>query len=158
MIVLADGQFNLVAGDGAAMARQPRGNGAKSCGCGGDAISLGPQGRECANGEPNQAGVGVSNAGTDPQAQQPATTDGALVGATLRGDRAAFDVLVQRHQRQATAVAFRLLSNVDDALEVVQESFLRAYRDLSKLRQPERFAGWLCGIVRHTAHRARREL
>ncbi|MBM4080661.1 MAG: sigma-70 family RNA polymerase sigma factor [Planctomycetes bacterium] len=44
------------------------------------------------------------------------------------------------------------------ARDVVQEAFLAAYRDLRKLRDPARFAGWLRGIVRHTAHRALREM
>jgi len=83
-------------------------------------------------------------------------TDGALVAATLGGDRQAFDVLVGRYQRQATAVAFGLLGNVDDAQEVVQESFLRAYRKLSSLSSPERFGAWLLRIVSNQSLNFRR--
>jgi len=90
-----------------------------------------------------------------PQPHQRAT-DGALVGAAICGDRSAFDVLVQRHQRRATALAYGLLGNTDDAQEVVQESFLRAYRKLTSLSSPERFGAWMARIVSNQALNFRR--
>ena len=85
-------------------------------------------------------------------------TNAALVRETLAGRREAFAVLVRRYQDCAYGVAVGMLSDFDLARDVVQEAFLCAYRDLSRLREPARFAGWLHGIVRHTAHRALREL
>ena len=83
--------------------------------------------------------------------------DVALVKAALAGRREAFADLVTRYQDYAYGVAIGLLSDFELARDVVQEAFLCAYRDLRKLRDPARFGGWLCGIVRHTAHRALRE-
>ena len=70
-----------------------------------------------------------------------------LVSAAVAGDRAAFDELVKIHQRKAVAVAARLLSNIDDGLEVVQDSFVRAYESLGQLSDRGRFGGWLMRIV-----------
>lgn len=75
------------------------------------------------------------------------TEDGELVRSVLRGDRGAFDILVGRYQRQVTATAYRLLGNLDDALEVAQESFLRAFRKLPGLAEPRRFGPWLVRIA-----------
>lgn len=82
--------------------------------------------------------------------------DGELVQATLAGRRAAFDELVERYQRRATSVAYRLLGNLHDALEVCQESFVRAYRNLETLQNPNRFGSWLLKIVTNLSLNFRR--
>lgn len=88
---------------------------------------------------------------------QPATpTDGVLVQRVLAGDRPAFDELIRRHQRQAVAVSFRLLGNSQDALEVTQDAFLKAFTSLSSLQKPEAFAGWLMRIVSNLSLNYRR--
>jgi RNA polymerase sigma-70 factor, ECF subfamily len=86
----------------------------------------------------------------------PSIPDGALVRATIQGDRRAFDALVRRHQRLATQVAFRLVGNSDDADEIAQEAFCRAFTKLKSLSQPQRFAGWLVRIVSNQALNFRR--
>ena len=58
--------------------------------------------------------------------------DEKLVKSVLAGDREAFDMLVQRYQRQAVAVAARMLGNIDDALEVAQDGFLKAYQAIGQ--------------------------
>ena len=85
-------------------------------------------------------------------------SDAALVAEALAGQREAFATLVRRYQDCAYGVAIGILSDFELARDVVQEAFLSAYRDLRKLRDADRFPGWLCGIVRHMAHRALREL
>lgn len=85
-----------------------------------------------------------------------AVADGALVRRTLAGDKKAFDELVVRYQRPAIAVSYRLLGKTDDALEVVQDSFLKAYRSLDSLQKPEAFAGWLMRIVSNLSLNYRR--
>ena len=52
-----------------------------------------------------------------------------------------------RYQRQATAVAYRLLNNRDDAMDVVQDAFLKAFDKLGTLSKPGRFGAWLMRIV-----------
>jgi RNA polymerase sigma-70 factor (ECF subfamily) len=79
-----------------------------------------------------------------------------LVQATLAGQSQAFDMLIHAYQKQAVAVAYRLVGNLHDALEVVQESFLRAYRSLAGLQDPERFGTWLLRIVSNQSLNFRR--
>ncbi len=79
-----------------------------------------------------------------------------LVKAGQTGDRAAFDRLVQLHQRRAMGLAFGILGNVHDAAEVVQEALVKAYLGLDGLKQPERFRAWLLRIVAHEAISRRR--
>jgi RNA polymerase sigma-70 factor (ECF subfamily) len=82
--------------------------------------------------------------------------DGELVRATRRGELVAFDRLVERHQRRAVAVAYRLLSNRDDAMDVVQDALLKAYDKIGTLTDPERFGAWLMRIVSNLALNSRR--
>ncbi len=74
-------------------------------------------------------------------------SDGDLVRLARDGDPVAFRLLVERHQPMARARARGLCGNPSDLDDVVQESFLRAYTRLDRLRDPDRFAGWLGGIV-----------
>jgi len=85
-------------------------------------------------------------------------TDAELVEQALAGDGEAFALLVTRYQDYAYGTAVGVLSDFDLAADVVQEAFLSAYRDLRKLKHPERFAGWFRSIVRRMAFRALREL
>ncbi|HMB95780.1 MAG TPA: sigma-70 family RNA polymerase sigma factor [Tepidisphaeraceae bacterium] len=96
----------------------------------------------------------------EPKATQPADTkspsDGVLVQRVLAGQREAFDELVRRYQRQAVAVSFRLLNNTQDALEVSQDAFLKAFTSLATLQKPEAFGGWLMRIVSNLSLNYRR--
>lgn len=83
-------------------------------------------------------------------------TDAELVRQTRAGRRPAFDELVERYQRRATSVAYRLLGNVHDALEVCQEGFVRAYWHLDTLADDTRFGPWLLRIVTNLSLNARR--
>ena len=83
--------------------------------------------------------------------------DTTLVGEARSGSRDAFCELVRRYQDHAYGLAVALVSDFDLAQDVVQEAFVCAYSHLAKLREPERFAGWLRGIVRNTARRALRD-
>jgi RNA polymerase sigma-70 factor, ECF subfamily len=73
--------------------------------------------------------------------------DGDLVRLARDGDPVAFRLLVERHQPMARARARSLCGNPSDVDDVVQESFLRAFIALDRVRDPDRFAGWLGGIV-----------
>jgi RNA polymerase sigma factor (sigma-70 family) len=74
-------------------------------------------------------------------------SDGDLVRLARDGDPVAFRLLVERHQPAARARARRLCPNPSDVDDTVQESFLQAFIALDRLREPDRFAGWLAGIV-----------
>src|SRR5437016_9809782 len=83
-------------------------------------------------------------------------TDGQLVQQTVSGNRKAFDELIRRYQRQAVAVSYRLLGNSQDALEVTQDAFLKAFTSLQTLQKPEAFGGWLMRIVSNLSLNYRR--
>ena len=80
-------------------------------------------------------------------ADEPPISDGDLVRLSRDGDPVAFRLLVERHQPMARARAAGLCANASDVDDVVQEAFLRAFIALDRLREPDRFAGWLGGIV-----------
>jgi RNA polymerase sigma factor (sigma-70 family) len=80
-----------------------------------------------------------------------ARSDSELVGASLDGDTAAFALLVRRHRPKVAAVVRRMLDDWGDAEDVAQEAVLHAYLGLDRLREPDRFAGWLCGIAVNVA-------
>lgn len=82
--------------------------------------------------------------------------DAGLVQRTLDGDSGGFDELINRYQRRAVSVAYKLLGNTHDAMEVCQEAFLRAYRALDTLKDPERFGPWLMRTVSNLSLNFRR--
>jgi RNA polymerase sigma factor (sigma-70 family) len=74
-------------------------------------------------------------------------SDGDLARLARGGDPAAFRLLVERHQAMVRARARQLGPDPGDVDDIVQESFLQAFLALDRLRDPDRFAGWLAGIV-----------
>ena len=85
-----------------------------------------------------------------------AAADLSLVLAAKQGDRGAFGKLAQQYQRQCAAVALRLLGNTHDAMELVQDAFVKAFRNLDQLQQSDRFGPWLMRIVTNLALNSRR--
>ena len=79
-------------------------------------------------------------------------SDGALVTATKRGDTRAFEQLVSRHEQRALAMAQRITRNREDAEDVVQESFLKAFRHLASFEERAQFSSWLTRIVMNEAY------
>ena len=82
--------------------------------------------------------------------------DGDLVRLARDGDPAAFRLLVERHLPMARGRAARLCPQPDDADDAVQDAFLQAFLALDRLRDPDRFAGWLGGIVANVCRAQRR--
>jgi RNA polymerase sigma-70 factor (ECF subfamily) len=71
----------------------------------------------------------------------------AVLARARQGDDDAFRVLVERHGRAVFRLAFRMTGNEQDAEDVVQESFLRAYRQLGRFESRADFGTWLYRIV-----------
>src|SRR5437899_8283571 len=69
------------------------------------------------------------------------------VARARAGDADAFRVLVERHGRALFGLAFRMTGNEQDAEDVVQESLLRAYRQLGKFDERSSFGTWLYRIA-----------
>ena len=74
-------------------------------------------------------------------------TERAFVARARAGDADAFRVLVERHGRALFRLAFRMTGNQQDAEDVVQESFLRAYRQLARFDERASFGTWLYRIA-----------
>lgn len=88
--------------------------------------------------------------------QPTAPSDGDLVRSVLAGKRQAFDDLVRRHFKAAVSLAYLRLGNTEDAQEVAQEAFMRAYTGLDTLHNPDAFVGWLLRTVSNLALNFRR--
>ena len=79
------------------------------------------------------------------------TEVGELVAAAKAGDRGAFDALVKATYAQTYTLALRLTHNEEDARDVVQEAYLRAYKGLKKYRGDAQFSTWLYRITANTS-------
>ena len=76
-----------------------------------------------------------------------ATEAAAILARARQGDSDAFRALVEQHSRSVFRLAFRMTGNEQDAEDVVQESFLRAYRQLGRFESRANFGTWLYRIV-----------
>ena len=72
--------------------------------------------------------------------------EAAAVARAQRGDHEAYRVLVERHSRSVYRLAYRLTGRPEDAEDVVQETFVRAYRQLRRFQSRSNFATWLYRI------------
>jgi RNA polymerase sigma-70 factor, ECF subfamily len=75
----------------------------------------------------------------------------ALVAAAKDGDKTAFDELVRVTSKDTYTLAYRLVGNEEDARDVVQEAYLRAYKGLPKFRGDAQFSTWLYRITANCA-------
>lgn len=82
------------------------------------------------------------------------TSDHLLVERSLGGDRQAFAGLVDRYQKLVFAVALGATVDAAAAEDVAQEAFVDAWRNLKKLKTPERVGAWIAGIARHLGQAA----
>jgi RNA polymerase sigma-70 factor (ECF subfamily) len=73
--------------------------------------------------------------------------DESLVDWAAQGDRDAFGELVRRHQDRAFNLAFQILRNREDALDVAQEAFVKAFGSLAGFKRAASFTTWLHRIV-----------
>ena len=78
-------------------------------------------------------------------------TDAQLVRLVRGGDNNAFDFLVLRHQQKITRLAMRYVTDPDQALDIAQDAFLKAFRGLSTFRGESSFYTWLYRITVNTA-------
>jgi RNA polymerase sigma-70 factor (ECF subfamily) len=81
-----------------------------------------------------------------------------LVRQAQRGDARAFSALIARYERSVLAVAYAAVGDSDRAADAAQEAFLRAWRKLEMLKEPQCFGNWLLGIARNVALDAGRKL
>jgi RNA polymerase sigma-70 factor (ECF subfamily) len=77
--------------------------------------------------------------------------DRDLIAKARRGDVEAYNLLVSRWEKRVFNYLLRLIGHREDALDVSQETFLKAYQNLPKLDDPARFTGWLFRIAHNEA-------
>ena len=73
--------------------------------------------------------------------------DAELVALCRAGDTAAFDVLVERHRRSVYQLCYRFAGNHEDASDLAQDTFLRAYRALGTFKGNSAFGTWLYRVA-----------
>ena len=78
--------------------------------------------------------------------------DRDLVQKAAKGNVDAFNLLVSRHEKRVFNYLYRLVGHREDALDITQDVFLKAYQNLTKLSDVERFSPWLFRIAHNEAY------
>jgi RNA polymerase sigma-70 factor (ECF subfamily) len=76
-----------------------------------------------------------------------AMDDAALVAASVAGQREAFDTIVERHRRAVYQVCYRFVGNHEDASDLAQDAFVRAWRGLGNFKGQSALSTWLYRIA-----------
>lgn len=79
-------------------------------------------------------------------------SDTQIIERTLKGEPDAFNVLVSRWERQIYGLTLRMLGRDEEAKDATQETFLSAYRNLSKFRGEAKFSSWIYRIALNICH------
>jgi RNA polymerase sigma-70 factor (ECF subfamily) len=79
-------------------------------------------------------------------------SDDQIIERTLAGETDAFGLLVQRWERPIYGLSLRMLGRDEDARDVCQETFLAAFRNLSKFRGDAKFSSWIYRIALNACH------
>lgn len=74
-----------------------------------------------------------------------------IIAKVKQGDMAAFNVLIDEYKAMAFTLALKLMKNREDAEEVAQDAFLKAYRSIHQFEGKSKFSTWLYTIVYNTA-------
>ncbi len=75
------------------------------------------------------------------------TTDKELIDQTLKGDTRSFGILVERYQNFVFTIVYRMVKVREEAEEVSQDSFIKAFESLSSYRGEAKFSSWLYSIA-----------
>ena len=78
--------------------------------------------------------------------------DSRIIDRVLDGDTNAFNLLVWQWEKPIYNYIYRMVGNRDDALDLCQESFLKAYRELGNLKDRDRFSSWLYRIAHNVCY------
>lgn len=77
--------------------------------------------------------------------------DLVYIEKTLNGDKNAFGILIQKHEKYAYTLALRIVKNPEEAEEVAQDAFLKVYHCLKTFEKKSKFTTWLYTIIYHEA-------
>ena len=75
----------------------------------------------------------------------------ATYRAAIQGDREAFEMIIRSSSRNLFAIAYGVLQNREEAEDVVQDTFVKAWKSRWRVRDPEKFPAWIGTIARHRA-------
>lgn len=85
-------------------------------------------------------------------------SDAEIIKRVLGGDKESFGILFERYQELVYRRALIMLGDCDTAMDVVQEAFLIAYKNLERLRHPAAFGSWIAGITKNVCKNLRRDM
>ena len=77
--------------------------------------------------------------------------DSFYINKVLKGNLPSYAILVEKHKGLAYTLALRIAKNNEDAEEIAQDAFLKAYNSLGSFKQDSRFSTWLYKIIYNTA-------
>ncbi|HQM49917.1 MAG TPA: sigma-70 family RNA polymerase sigma factor [Candidatus Hydrogenedentes bacterium] len=83
--------------------------------------------------------------------------DAQLVSLATRGDRSAFEAIVERYKSLVCAITYGATGDYAASEDLAQETFVAAWLNLSRLDKPERLRSWLCSVARHISFSALRK-
>ena len=89
----------------------------------------------------------VSVAGSSVEQARACSADDEAIEAVLRGEVQRYAELVERYQQTAWRIAYSFVRNVEDAKELSQNGFVKAYRHLARFRRHAKFSTWLYRII-----------
>src|SRR5271170_5512485 len=107
-----------------------------------------------AGGPPRIIGLNFARGPASNLLNKPNRQDGdeaELIERAKTGNTEAFGILIERYQRRVVGVAMAVVHNQEDALELAQETFIRAYENLSKFESRSSFSTWLYRIAANLA-------
>lgn len=78
--------------------------------------------------------------------------DRKIVERVLKGDTEAFNLLVRQWEKPIYNFIYRLINDREEAMDLCQDSFLKAYRELATLKDRDRFSAWLYRIAHNTCY------
>jgi RNA polymerase sigma factor (sigma-70 family) len=82
---------------------------------------------------------------------QTAISDNELINRVLKGDHQSYKILVERYQHYIFTLAFRLTESREDAEEIAQDVFVKAFRSLADFKGGSKFSTWLYTIAHNTS-------
>lgn len=78
--------------------------------------------------------------------------DRKIIERVLKGDTEAFNLIVRQWEKPIYNFIYRLIGDRDEAMDLCQDSFMKAYRELATLKDRDRFSAWLYRIAHNTCY------
>jgi RNA polymerase sigma-70 factor (ECF subfamily) len=75
------------------------------------------------------------------------TDDRKVIERVLKGDKEAFNLLIRRWEKPIYSFIVRMIGDRDEGMDICQDCFMKAYRELRTLKDPDRFSAWLYRIA-----------